>query len=358
MLKRPDNDISFSFRFLPGLIGAGIGFLVYCWLMVIMWKLGRNNPQYDRFFAVFSFFGYPSEWLISMLCRMRLMYREDLVAVLAVTGVWYTFFGFLIGTAFYLIGVILPKLFADVSDSDGEEKIQFLPRRWFASIVMIIFSIGGFIISLLILFHRINPKNIYIEYSKGIYLFDCILIAILGIVGLLCGISILRHRAKHEAKHKYGISGALVCMIFACTSIGLAIYVMFPVSKTHMCQAHLKDLWLCLSKEYSEINGGEYPNPQLWCDAFREIRPKDSEMLLMCPGSPGNRCNYSINPKAFSNLSPNVVFLYDSKPGWNQSGGPEKLDPNNHAGKGCNVVFGDGRVVFVRTAEFQNLQWD
>jgi len=110
MFRRYDSERDFSIPLILGLVGAGIGFLLYCWLFMMMWKLGKSSPEYDRYHDIFSFIGYPSELLISMLCKMHLMHREDFLAVLAVIGAWYTFLGFLFGFSLYfLIELILSK---------------------------------------------------------------------------------------------------------------------------------------------------------------------------------------------------------------------------------------------------------
>jgi prepilin-type processing-associated H-X9-DG protein len=56
-------------------------------------------------------------------------------------------------------------------------------------------------------------------------------------------------------------------------------------------------------------------------------------------------------------LPPDMVLLFETYPGWNQSGGPEILTTDNHQGDGCNVLFGDGRVEFVKTEHLDDLKW-
>ena len=50
-------------------------------------------------------------------------------------------------------------------------------------------------------------------------------------------------------------------------------------------------------------------------------------------------------------------MLFETKGGWNQFGGPEILTTENHGGKGCNVLFNNGSVRFVRTKELVKLKW-
>jgi len=72
-----------------------------------------------------------------------------------------------------------------------------------------------------------------------------------------------------------------------------------------------------------------------------------------------NQCSYAINPNAKLDcrFPAKTVLLFESNPGWNQSGGPELSTTPNHGGKGCNVLFCDGHVEFVRAEDINNLQW-
>ncbi|HSV99683.1 MAG TPA: H-X9-DG-CTERM domain-containing protein [Sedimentisphaerales bacterium] len=65
-----------------------------------------------------------------------------------------------------------------------------------------------------------------------------------------------------------------------------------------------------------------------------------------------------MNPNAGPRQASDVVLLFESKPGWNQSGGAELLTTENHQGKGCNVLFTDGHVEFVKTEYLSELRWN
>jgi prepilin-type processing-associated H-X9-DG protein len=70
-----------------------------------------------------------------------------------------------------------------------------------------------------------------------------------------------------------------------------------------------------------------------------------------------DRCHYAMNPNCKPNSPAHMVFLFESKGDWNQFGGPELLAPENHNGKGCNILFNDGRVEFVPTQRLSELKW-
>jgi hypothetical protein len=53
-----------------------------------------------------------------------------------------------------------------------------------------------------------------------------------------------------------------------------------------------------------------------------------------------------------------MVFLFESKPGWNQHGGPELFTFDNHDPRGGCVLLKDGTVRFIRTEEeLHALRW-
>jgi len=69
------------------------------------------------------------------------------------------------------------------------------------------------------------------------------------------------------------------------------------------------------------------------------------------------RSDYAMNPNCEPNSPPGTVLLFETKGGWNQFGGPGLLTFENHGGKGCNILFNDGHVEFVRTKLFEELKW-
>lgn len=77
-----------------------------------------------------------------------------------------------------------------------------------------------------------------------------------------------------------------------------------------------------------------------------------------CPGKSEGKCNYAMNRYIEnSNMSPDIVLLFETEPGWNQFGGPEILSTGNHRGEGCNILFSDGYAKFVKTEEINSLKW-
>ena len=81
------------------------------------------------------------------------------------------------------------------------------------------------------------------------------------------------------------------------------------------------------------------------------------EKSFKCPASKKGRCHYAMNPNCEPKSPSDMVLLFETKGGWNQFGGSELLTTENHGGKGCNVLFNDGHVEFVRPERLGELKW-
>jgi hypothetical protein len=68
--------------------------------------------------------------------------------------------------------------------------------------------------------------------------------------------------------------------------------------------------------------------------------------------------DYAMNSNCRDGSPDDMVFLFESKPGWNQDGGPELFTLDNHDPKGGCVLLNDGKVKFIRTEEeLRQLRW-
>jgi prepilin-type processing-associated H-X9-DG protein len=111
---------------------------------------------------------------------------------------------------------------------------------------------------------------------------------------------------------------------------------------------------------YANDYEDEFPKADRWCDLL--LQYKDgyvTEEMFVCPSAEGGPGHYAINPNAKSTSSePSMVLLFETRAGWNQFGGPELLAPENHQGRGCNILFVDGHVEFVESERFDELRWE
>ena len=71
------------------------------------------------------------------------------------------------------------------------------------------------------------------------------------------------------------------------------------------------------------------------------------------------KADYAMNSNCREGSADDMVFLFESKPGWNQHGGPELFTFDNHDPKGGCVLLNDGTVKFIRTEEeLHPLRWN
>jgi len=108
---------------------------------------------------------------------------------------------------------------------------------------------------------------------------------------------------------------------------------------------------------YIREHNGVYPPADRWCDELVAWSGDDLRNVIGYPAGESKRCPFAMNPHADSCSPPDLVLLFESKPGWNQNGGPELLTTENHQGKGCTVLFTDLHVEFVKTGDLAKLKW-
>lgn len=127
------------------------------------------------------------------------------------------------------------------------------------------------------------------------------------------------------------------------------------VSKRQVCSGKLGGLAIGIKKQ---IAAEGMISKSCWCDTLvkKYLVYKD---YFTCPGANKNG-GYAINKNVLNvnRFPPDVVVLFDSKSGWNQIGGKELLAPENHKGKGCNILFGNMEVRFIEVKDFDKLKWN
>lgn len=144
-----------------------------------------------------------------------------------------------------------------------------------------------------------------------------------------------------------------------------AIWVMFTfhgpegrITKEVRCGDNLSYLGKAMLL-YANDHDDQYPTPEKWCDLLIEYLTIDlDETFFQYLAKKKYRCCYAINPNAEPNGPSDIVLLFETKGGWNQFGGPEILTFENHKGRGCNILFNNGRVEFVKPERLGELKWE
>jgi hypothetical protein len=217
-------------------------------------------------------------------------------------------------------------------------------------------TISGILVALFLIF-------LAFVYVMGVELkvSDWLLIGIFLLITscLILILPLVFHEAAFRCPLKiyYGYVAMWVLVFF--TGAALVLGAVLPKGEKSaarlMCTVNLKRLEVIMNDYAEDLDGG-YPNPTRWCDLLVkqfEVSPD----FFICPSAPPARCDYAMNPNC-TPASPNdVVFLFETKGGWNQHGGPELMAFDHHGDEGCNVLFKSGLVVFVKPGYADKLNW-
>jgi hypothetical protein len=140
------------------------------------------------------------------------------------------------------------------------------------------------------------------------------------------------------------------------------------------CHRNISQLCKALLIYANDDEHGRFPTPDMWCDLLLEsghvseehfvcprrvfFLPFMSEPVLIWALPQRGRCHYALNPNARGAMSlPDMVLLFETMEGWNQSGGLEILTTGHHEGQGCNVCWVDTHARFV-DGGFAELKWE
>ncbi|MBN1974767.1 MAG: hypothetical protein JW787_14095 [Sedimentisphaerales bacterium] len=136
------------------------------------------------------------------------------------------------------------------------------------------------------------------------------------------------------------------------------------------CADNMANIWKTFSK-YSRDNQRKYPEPEQWCNAilkYDQVKKNDflcteikygwKRQVFLWPVPKNHKSYYAMNPNCEPNSPKDIVLLFETKGGWNLSGGPELLTTQNHRGQGCNILFNGGYVDFISTNKIADLRWN
>jgi prepilin-type processing-associated H-X9-DG protein len=179
---------------------------------------------------------------------------------------------------------------------------------------------------------------------------------------LVCGIMALvsinksAGRLKGKGLAVAGITISALALPIGMTILTPALHSVRQLAERAACGTNMTGIATAMSMYASDT--GAFPTTSKWCDLLIENQYLDAKQLR-CPAGPEGRCSYAINSNVEqlgAAAPPDMVLLFEARPGWNQSGGPEILTTENHPGDGCSVAFVDGSVRFL--IEFEDLRWN
>ena len=130
-------------------------------------------------------------------------------------------------------------------------------------------------------------------------------------------------------------------------------------TSTAPCQYNIRQLYILLM-QYAYDHENQWPSENSWCDLLIKEN-ENSKDFFRCKGDKQGPHSYAFNKNILKfkpeEIPANLVVLFESVSGSNNVGGPDLLTTKNHRVRGCTIVFGDGHTEFVRTSEFDELNW-
>lgn len=182
------------------------------------------------------------------------------------------------------------------------------------------------------------------------------------IFGIIALVKIKNSSGKLKGK---GMAIAGIAAPALLLPIFLLLAILIPVvSRPHtitdrmVCGTNMASLGKSMLIYAGDFNE-KYPTSSQWCDLLID-NADVPERLFICKGTCDGPCNYAMNKNIEESgpASPaDMVVLFESVPGWNQVGGRELLTTENHSDEGCNVLFNDLHVEFVKKKDVNDLRW-
>jgi prepilin-type processing-associated H-X9-DG protein len=193
-------------------------------------------------------------------------------------------------------------------------------------------------------------------HLRPLYVYGHLVLGLMVIAGIAAGIFAIkeiRNKRRILKGGQFAISGVLIGAVF----LGFWVWhsPSSPFTARKRCAANLRALGRAMV-----IYAGDYdekcPTADKWCDLLVQ-GGYTLEETFVCDGAGEGRCHYAINPNVSPHSHPRLVFLFETKAGWNQFGELELLTTENHGGDGCNILFMDNHVEFVKRECISKLKW-
>ncbi len=282
-----------------------------------------------------------------------------------------------------------------------EETKEVKKMCWLTKLSMSCLIVVLFLIAVLIVVMVIPQED---SLSGAIAFVLIMMVPALVILALISAISSLVRIRRSEGLLKgksYAIASTVLSSVIVIILI-IVIYMFlsaFARERPHLrvaCASMLEELGTSLMI-YASDHDAMLPDGSDWCDALIVEVDGDPWIFRCKVSGVHGESSYALNKNAagkkFSELPGDMVLLFETRLGagsgrrknrlkerpsfrkypvmsevfsgdekvylgrWNQVGGPEDVTFDNHEGFGCNVLFCDGHVDFVKAEDIGKLRW-
>ena len=197
-----------------------------------------------------------------------------------------------------------------------------------------------------------------------------------AVIGLILGIVSMKQVRKSNGTMGgggIGLAGTIVSAVFIVFAIPMGAALFLPAlaaakqrAMTIQCLNNVRQLSQA-ARLYAENHEEHFPAATNWCDALKEYVGNNT-VVYKCPAANSSGgCDYAYNSQVagldIKNVNPLTVLFFESKEGWNLSGGQEiLLSQPRHRGRGrlrvISVTFADGHAEEVTLDRIPLLRWE
>ena len=228
--------------------------------------------------------------------------------------------------------------------------------------------LGVISVSLGVLGFVLFPFIVFIYRPRLIIIPGYLLALLPAIIGLVLGIIVVVRNIKHGGYKGVGAAKAGCILALIIIIIQIVLPYRMGLALRMFCGTNMSGLGKAINS-YAQVNYGKYPNPEKWCDLLLEADQAKIRQFMCLPDfkiqylwfncsrpkPKKGRSHYAMNTNCTPDSPGDTVLLFETTLGWNKHGGKELLTLDNHNGNGCNILFNDWHVTWVRRP--QELNW-
>jgi hypothetical protein len=195
-----------------------------------------------------------------------------------------------------------------------------------------------------------------LQRAEGLALMGLLLFMPLAFAVTIMGLVNIR-----KSKRKHMELGLVIAALFV--QVGLSAPLGYLVASERIlqrigCGCDPKAIGAALSA-YADDHNGRYPSPRDWCDALAEHSGRQGKLFCKHPTAAVNQglCHYALSRDCEPNSPGDVVLIFETRGGWNESCGPESLTAKDNYKRGWRVLLNNGHPKFIEPRELHKLKW-
>jgi hypothetical protein len=226
-----------------------------------------------------------------------------------------------------------------------------VPKEYKSLVIALIGSLGFVISAIGVLLVNLSQEFVPIPCFLSAFFI------LLNLVSIILGVFYIATKSIKLNPKNIIINTSAILLSVATVSFVVSLFTHGrpSLSKEIICSSRLMNIHraLCI---YANENKDCCPTAEKWCDLLMQ-KTDVSKESFKCPNDKKGPSSFALNPNANLNSQSEMVLVFEARLGWNQNGGRELLNKENHKGKGASILYVSGYVEFVREEDLKKLNW-